>query len=287
MKNNFKRIFGILSIIGLLMLAGCRAKPPEASASARRYDLKGKVVSADKAKMEVVIAHEAIAGYMEPMTMPFTLRDEWVFDVLAPGAAITATLVVDGDRSWLENPTVTQMADAGQPSTEGIEPEVGAEVPDLTLTNQDGRRISLHQYRGRTLILTFIYTRCPLPDYCPLMMRNFAELLPMLPERTELLSISIDPAYDTPAVLRDYGRRHLPPGESFRRWELATGTDEEIRAAAGYFGLGYWQEAGQIIHGLRTAVISPAGRIVSIHRGNEWKPAEIIAELKGQTPVSR
>lgn len=268
-------------ILFAIVLTGCKSSPPEASADAERYDLKGKVVSFDKNKKEVTIAHEAIPGYMDAMTMPFTLRDEWVFDVLAPGATIQATLIVDGGKSWIENPTVTQVADPqlAQNADAGVEPEAGVALPDFSLVNQAGKKIKLSQYRGRTLVLTFIYTRCPLPDYCPLMSSNFAEIRKSMPPNTQLLSISIDPAYDTPQVLREYGLRYLPNEKAFQTWEFATGSAEEVQAVAKFFGLSYWQENDQIIHGLRTAIVSPEGKLVKVYHGNEWKPAEILAAL--------
>jgi len=286
MHKIFTRSSSLLIIILALPLLACRQEaPPTASPNASRYDLRGKVVSFDKARQEVTIAHEAIPGYMEAMTMPFTLNEEWVFDVLTPGAQIQATLVVDGARSWIETPTVTQMSDAPESAgaTPGPEPEPGAELPDFTLVNQDGEKISLQQFRGQYLVLTFIYTRCPLPDYCPLMTRNFGEIGQSIlreSRKTRLLSVTIDPDYDTPPVLKDYGKRYLPEGLSFRQWSYGTGSDEEIRKITGFFGLSYWQENNQIIHGLRTVVISPQGKIVRVFRGNDWRPEEVVALLK-------
>lgn len=283
-------VSGLTVVVMALSLAGCRREePPTASANAARYDLRGKVVAVDKARREVTIAHEAIPGYMEAMTMPFTLNEDWVFDVLTVGSMIQATLIVDGARSWIESPTVTQMAESTGGGTSGApEPEPGAELPDFSLINQDGERIRLSQYRGEQMVLTFIYTRCPLPDYCPLMTRNFGEIgQSLLKEslakgrKTRLLSVTIDPAYDTPAILKDYGKRYLPAGMTFRQWSYATGSDEEIQKIASFFGLSYWQENGQIIHGPRTIVISPEGRIVRIFRGNDWQPEEVVALLGG------
>lgn len=290
MKNYRTHCLPALLFLAVIFLAGCgnREAAPEASANAQRYDLRGKVVSFDKARQQVTIAHEVIPGYMESMTMPFTMHEEWVYDVLAPGATIQATLVVDGAKSWIESPTVTQMADpaAENAAAPAVEPEPGAEVPDFTLVNQEGEKISLQQFRGQPLVLTFIYTRCPLPDYCPLMTRNFGEIGAKLLKASaatgrdaRLLSVTLDPDYDTPPVLKDYGKRFLPAGGSFRQWSYATGSNEEIRKVAEYFGLSYWQENNQIIHGLRTAVISPEGKIVKIFRGNDWRPEEIVALL--------
>ena len=268
------------------LLAGCRHG---ASGNAQRYDLQGTVVSVDARGETVTIAHGEIPGYMEAMTMPFKPKDRWVLDEAKPGNRIQATLVVDGLRSWLENVVLTQEAtDNAAAATSAAEPQPGAEVPDFTLTNQDGKRVTLHDYRGRALVITFIYTRCPLPDYCPLMTDNFAEIVRQIKsdaalyDKTRLLSITVDPEYDTPAVLREYGAKHT--GESgaaaFGHWQFATGKPDEIKQVAAWFGLQYWPEGGQIIHSLRTAVIAPDGKLVKIYRGNDWRPAEVVAALQ-------
>jgi protein SCO1/2 len=274
-----------LLIALVLSLSACREKPPQASDSAKRYEIKGKVVSADKSEHKVTIEHEEIPGYMEAMTMPFTLLDDWAYPELKPGAQIQATLVVDTGRSWLENPVITTVMDSSLAQSEetGIEPKAGAETPDFTLVNQDGKKISLKQYRGRKLLLTFIYTRCPLPDYCPLMTQNFAAIHrevqqnAALKDKTHLLAVSVDPEFDKPAVLREYGARYTP---SFKQWEFASGTAEEVKQIAQFFGLNYWPEKDQIIHGLRTAIIAPDGKVAKVYRGNDWKPEQVLKELE-------
>ena len=275
-------------------LAGCKQKPPEASAGAKRYDLKGKVVSVDRANHKVTIEHEEIRGYMEAMTMPFTLLDDWVYDELAPGAKIEATLIVDTGRTWLENPVVTKIADPSLAQSEetGESPSSGTEAPNFTLVNQDGKKIQFKQYRGRALLLTFIYTRCPLPDYCPLMCQNFVavrqslEKEPALAEKVHMLSITVDPEYDKPRVLREFGARYVGAGkpDAFRRWEFAGGSADEIKAVAKFFGLNYFPEKDQIIHGLRTAILTPDGKVYKVYRGNEWKPEEVVEDLKKLNP---
>ncbi|MCI0524842.1 MAG: SCO family protein, partial [Acidobacteria bacterium] len=206
------------SLIFCLFVSACssESKSPEASNAAQRYEVKGKVVSVDKANHKVNIAHEEIKGYMEAMTMPFTLLDDWVYSELKPGSQIQATLVVDQGRSWLENPVVSNVIDpnlVGRTEESGVEPAAGTATPDFTLVNQDGRKINFNQYRGKALIMTFIYTRCPLPDYCPLMTQNFVTINrelqnnPSLRDKTHLLSVTVDPDYDKPKVLREYGAR--------------------------------------------------------------------------------
>jgi protein SCO1/2 len=280
----------VLAITACAFLAGCGSAPDESRA--QRYELKGKIVSFNKAQQQVVVQHEEVPGFMEAMTMPFTLREDSAFDVMRAGDRIQATLVVDEERTRLENPVITQaiptVAATGTPADAPTEPEIGATVPDAALVNQDGKPIKLQQYRGRTLVLTFIYTRCPLPDYCTLMSNNFAEInreldkSPELRDRAHLLSITLDPAYDTPQVLRSYGAGHTEnyKGEKFENWELATGKPAEIRRVANFFGLIYAQEGEEINHSLRTAVIAPDGKLYKLYRGNEWKPAEILNDLR-------
>ena len=282
--RHFHIIFVAASIsVFTLISNACHSKPPEASAGAKKYDIRGKVVSVDRSSKKVTINHQAIEGYMEAMTMPFTLVDDWAYEHLEPGADIQATLVVDAGRTWLENPVVTSVGPAADTGAVA-EPRPGDEVPNLELVNDQGHKIHLHDFHGKNLVVTFIYTRCPLPDYCPLMTSNFAELNrlldkePALASRTRLLSITVDPEYDTPRVLHAYRTRHAP--DSAARWEFATGTAEQVRAVAQFFGLSYWQEKDQIIHSLRTSVIAPDGRVKKVIHGNEWKPKDILSELE-------
>ena len=238
----------------------------------------------------MTVDHEDIKDFMEGMTMPFTVRDEWAFSVLAPGDQITATLVVDGTESWLENIIIiksnTEPGAKGSPGAVGA--NTGDEVPDFALVNQNNQPIRTGQYRGKAVLLTFIYTRCPIPEYCTLMSNNFSQIerelqkLGSLHEKTRLLSVSIDPEYDTPAVLRSYGASHTGRygDETFSHWEFATGTKEQVKEVAQFFGLQYYPEKDQIIHGLRTIIIAPDGKVAKVYRGNEWKPAEVLEDLR-------
>ena len=278
----------LLVIIALLLLtaAGCRKD----TSNQKRYDLTGKVLTIEPDKHLITVAHEEIKDYMPAMTMPFTLREDWPFKVLANGDQITATLVVDGTEFWLENIVITQQsADTNAPGPGGVvEAKDGAEVPDYGLTNQSDQPIHLAQYRGKTLLLTFIYTRCPIPDYCTLMSQNFAQIEselakdPELYKKTHLLSISIDPDYDTPAVLRSYGAAHTGKytDEKFAHWEFATGTKDQVKGIAQFFGLRYFADQDQIVHGLRTVIINPEGKVAKVYRDNSWKPDEVVAELR-------
>jgi protein SCO1/2 len=292
-KTTGKSVRGVLQILvatACAFLIGCSAPPDESRL--QRYELKGKIVSFNKAQQQVVIRHEEVPGFMEAMTMPFTLREEAAFDVMRAGDEIQATLVVDNERTRLENPIITQAipgaAATPTPGDGPTEPEIGANAPDAKLVNQNGKQINLRQYRGRSLVITFIYTRCPLPDYCTLMSKNFAEIerelnkTPELRERAHLLSITLDPAYDTPQVLRSYGAAHTEnyQSEKFEGWEFATGKPEEIRRVANFFGLLYKQEGEQIDHSLRTAILDPDGKLYKLYRSNEWKPVEVLNDLR-------
>ncbi|MBA3512810.1 MAG: SCO family protein [Pyrinomonadaceae bacterium] len=276
----------LLLLIALLALAGCRRD----NSNAKHYELKGKVLTVEKDKHLVTVSHEEIKGFMDAMTMPFTVRDEWVFDQAGAGDQITATLVVDGAESWLENVVIIKSnAEPGIKASPGaVGANTGDEVPDFALVNQDNEPIRTGQYKGKALLLTFIYTRCPIPEYCTLMSNNFSSVdrelqkQPELHRKTRLLSISIDPSYDTPAVLRSYGASHTGRfgDETFSHWAFATGTREQVKEVAQFFGLQYYPEKDQILHGLRTAIIAPNGKVHKVYRGNEWKPEEVLKDIE-------
>jgi len=274
-------------ILALLLICLCVTMSCRRSNEVR-YDLKGKVVEVEPDKHLVTVSHEEIKGYMPAMTMPYTVHNDADLKILAPDDQITATLVVDGSEMWLEDLIITrQSANPAALATMKIA-QPGDEVPNFSLRNQNNREIHMKDYRGKTLLLTFIYTRCPVPEYCTLMSNNFAQIDrvlgqdPSLYEKTHLLSISMDPSYDTPEVLRSYGAAHTEryEKETFAHWEFAGGTSEQVKAIAQFFGLTYFPEKDQIIHGLRTAIITPEGKVAKIYTGNEWKPDEVIQEMK-------
>ncbi len=180
---------------------------------------------------------------------------------------------------------------AGQPeskqSSEFHLPKLGEEVPDFALVNQDGKRVRFRHYRGKAVLLTFIYTRCPLPDYCPRMSSNFAEIIQTLRReesvyaRTHFLSISFDPTYDTPKVLRAYGAPYARENgkPAFNHWEFAFVPHSELKEVVAFFGLTYWEEQNQIAHSMSTALISPEGKLYRWYPGNEWKTADVLGDL--------
>jgi len=282
-----RRLLPLLLAIGCLA-PGCRREA--AGPGATRYPITGSVVELDAARRTLTLAHEEIPGFMPAMTMPFVVleRDAALLGTTAPGDSVSAVLVVRDSRYWLEELVVTKPRVAvALPEGRAAprEPQPGDPVPDVALVDQDGRSLRTSDYRGRALGLTFVFTRCPLPDFCPFLMRGFAraheQLLadPALARRTALLTVSFDVEHDTPAVLLEYGRpfqRSRPP---FTHWRLATGQRAAIRELGAALGLEFLDEEGSFTHNLRTAAIGPDGRLLRLFRGNDWHPEELVAEL--------
>jgi protein SCO1 len=277
-----KSCLALLPLLLVICLSSCSSK---SAVEPRHFDIHGKVVSVDPQNSQVTIAHEDIPGFMTAMTMSFKVKDRWVLDAAKPGDHINATLTV-GDETFLEAVTITQTTGENLTSGGLREPQVGDQVPDFKFVNQAGKTVALHQFRGRPVLLTFIYTRCPLPDYCIRMSNNFAEVARTLKSaglysNAELLSISIDPQHDTPKVLSEYGRRYaadLDP--KFANWQFLSADAEATRKAAQWFGLSYVEENNQIVHSLRTVLIGPDGKIAALYRGNDWKPSDAGEKMK-------
>ena len=255
----------------------------------RRYDFKGNVVSVDAEHGMVTVDHDAIGDFMGAMTMPFPVKDEWAFKYLEPGNRLTAEFVVRGNEYWLEKLVISE-APAPLDAASVPPARIGEAVPNVELVNQDGKPIHIADYSGKALLITFIYTRCPLADFCPRMTSQFSALERMLKEepalydRTHLVSISFDPAYDTPEVLRRYAldEAHVT-ADAFAHWELATGSPDSIRELADFLDLEYGGEDEMIMHNLRTAVIAPDGTLSELFTGNSWKPDDVLKTLRGMS----
>jgi protein SCO1/2 len=266
-----------------------------AGPNAKRYDLKGIVVSVNKEKKEASIKHEKIEGFMDAMTMDFPIKEDWVWGVLSEGAEIQADLVVDNEsgKFWLENPRIvaSTVSEKAPPIREDVA-AIGKKIVDFTLTDQDGKSISPKDFEGKAWAITFIYTNCPLPNYCILMSKNFSDLANKLAgdetlrNKIGLLSISFDPAKDTPAKLKQYGIGYLgkeSKAADFSVWKLAVGDDEKVRKIADFFGLRYEvdsQNKTEFNHSLRTIVIGPDGTVRKVFSGNDWKVDDLLSELK-------
>lgn len=258
----------------------------------KQYPFTGRVVSIDKESNSALIDGDAVPGFMEAMAMPYKVKPPETLAQLATGDSISAQVVVVRDPNsdapldyWLENVKVVKHT--GSPAAPSANsphiPKPGEPVPDFSFTNQSGRRISLKQYRGQILLVTFIYTRCPFSDFCPRMSSNFAEIYKQLATNsslahTRLLSISFDPEHDTPAILRDYGYSvaHTHDPALFQRWQFAAPRSADLPRLADFFALTVKPENGVITHNLSTAVIGPDGKIVGWYHGNDWQPSDLI-----------
>jgi protein SCO1/2 len=287
---------GLLCLLSLLSAVSCHqsAQPTPSQGvapAAQRRPLKGKVVSLDQKTATANIDAEAIDGFMDAMTMAYSVQPATVLGRLSPGDAISAVVVVEGNKYWLENVVVTQPAKAGlRPPTNTLHiPSPREPVPDFELINQTGQPISLARYRGKALLVTFIYVRCPFPDYCPRVSAAFAQINrelrthAALYRQTHLLSISIDPGHDTPKELRNYG---FACGGSkqpalFDHWEFAVPRAAQLPEIANFFGLTIADDGGLITHSLSTAVIGPDGRIYRWYSGSDWQPADLIKDAAG------
>jgi protein SCO1 len=279
--------------IFLLLLLGsglaCKRSETSREQTAKRYAFKGKVVSIDKNAGAANISNEPIPGFMDSMVMSYTMKPASTLSQLQPGDSITADVVVEADKYWLEKVKVVghSAVPPGKPVSSVHVPSPGDDVPDFKLVNQNGKSISLHQYRGQTVLLTLIYTRCPFPDFCPRVSHEFAEIDKRVradPGRfgkTHLLSISFDPAHDTPHVLRKYGFSCAGSKDPsiFKHWEFAAVPQTELPSFADYFALTYEVENGLITHSLSTAVISADGKIFKWYHGADWSAADLLQDL--------
>jgi protein SCO1 len=286
------------SLLALLIITGCHSgtkadQQSTSNSSFKVYKLRGKVVSANPTTGEVTLAHDAIPGFMEAMTMPYKLKDPGILSELHPGDVLTADLFVSqgSDASvFLDHIDIVAQAKPDyRPTVLYHVPEPGDKVPDFKLRNQDGREIHLNQFRGQTLLLTFIYTRCPLPNFCPLVTRNFAAIHqqlasdPALYAKTHLLCVSFDPDHDTPARLRAYGATYIGSDDknAFAHWDFAVPTKPELLEMAKYFDVGITPGPDDTItHTLSTTLIDPQGKVVQFYPGNEWTPQQVLSDVK-------
>ena len=285
-------------LFAISALAGCHSSSTQASqggadSSVTVYHLRGKVVSTDVPHGIVVVDHEAIPGFMDAMTMPYQLKDPTIASELHPGDTITADVLVSKSSEetvMLDHiDVIAQGRPDYKPTVFYHVPAPGDVVPDFVLRNQDGRVIHLSQFRGKTLLLTFIYTRCPLPNFCPLITHNFAVIdqqlaaSPALFAKTHLLCISFDPEHDTPARLRAYGAQYIgsEAKDAFVHWDFAVPTKPELLELAKYFDVGITPGPDETItHTMSTTLIGPHGKVEQFYPGNEWTPEQVVADVK-------
>ena len=272
-------------LVFALTLGGCSSKPQQAG---RRYHLKGKVVSINQDSGSVVVDAEAIPGFMDAMAMPYPVGERGELGKLGPGDEITADVVVTDAGDHLENIVITKKGGGAKtPPTGNLhQPQPGDRAADFAFTNQDGKRLHFSSFRGSVVLMTFIYTRCPFSDYCPRVSRNFANIYAALRadrslySKTHLLSLSFDPAYDSPDVLRRYAASFAPSirTSALDRWELASVRPIELDRIVNFFGV-YRDLAEQpLTHSQSTSVISPDGAIYKWYADSDWKPEDLIED---------
>lgn len=288
-KGTFSQ-FRFRVVIGLvLVILGCGGKKEEARVDLVTFPLKGEVVSVETERHRVTIAHEEIPNYMMAMTMPFKVKDTTLLLNLQPGDSVQGTLAVSRTESWLEGLTVIGK---GEPSRTMSAEDIkflrtfkeGEPLPDYPLLNQENKRVRLSEFRGKVVALTFVYTRCPIPEFCIRMSDHFSRIQKALSRELSLrgqwhlLTISFDPAYDTPAVLKRYGQTYAA---DFTTWSFVTGKLEDLHSLADGLGLAFQSDQGGLIaHNLRTILIDPNGNLAKVVQGNEWTPEEIVTEIK-------
>jgi protein SCO1 len=282
------RTFAVTFLIALLLVScGRQEQKPTDLVT---FPLRGEVVGIDTAKRVVTIAHEAIPDYMNAMVMPFRIKDPALLRGIAIGDSVGATLAVSRTESWLETLRVLRKGEHLEAApAEDVEFKhlfrKGTLPPNETFVNQDAKPVRLSDFKGKAVALTFIYTRCPLPDFCIRMSEQFRQLQklllnePALSGKWHLVSVSFDPKYDRPPVLKQYGRNY---GADFSTWDFLSDPDtsgQMLQRFADGFGLTYLPEEGTFTHNLRTAILDTEGRLVKVIVGNEWKPEEVVREM--------
>jgi protein SCO1 len=278
------------SVCLAVLAAACGAGKPDQ----RSFTLQGQVISIDRTRQLAVVKHEEIKNFMPAMTMPYEVEDASALDTLAPGDLINATLVVFTNGAHLtaikkvgtaplEQPAAKEPSPSASSGFELLKP--GEAVPDGSFVDQGGKKRRFSDFRGSTVALTFIYTRCPIATFCPLMDRHFASLQKDLEadpglKDVRLVTVSFDPITDTPAVLTRHAKSL---GADLKRWTFLTGDRDDVDQFAARFGVSIARsmtDQRDITHNLRTAVIDGDGKLVKSYTGNEWKPEQLLADLK-------
>jgi protein SCO1/2 len=296
MRTRLSCVLLFVAMTTLATITGCHgtANSPTIKSASQQYPMRGTVISTDPANGEALLKHDFIPGLMPAMTMPYRLENPSVLSELHPGDVITATLLADHDAAGPTNlrlsniDIIAQARPDNKPLVDYHVPTKNDSVPNFTLLNQSGHTIDLKQFRGKVVLMTFIYTRCPLADYCPRISRAFADIDktlqsdPALYKNTHLLTVSFDPTYDTPKVLRSYGGAYTGNyiNETFKHWDFAAPSVAELPKMEQFFGVGVTPgENGTLQHSLSTVVIGKDGKIVAYYPTNDWTSAEVLSAI--------
>jgi len=283
----------LLAAFVALALLAC-GRSTNSDEKAEHYDTRGVVRGFSPDRSTIEIQHENIPGFMPSMTMPFVTRNPRETVDLKIGDAILFRMTVTQKDFWIENVKKIRredvhVAEPKRASTVSAEHDArlkeGDKMPRFSLTNQNDERISLDTFRGQAFVLTFVFTRCPVPNFCPRMSNNFEELQTAIKTgsgtlaKTHLLSITLDPGYDTPKVLSEYAGFHHADRQI---WTFATGDEKEIDSLTRAFSVYRQNEGGTLSHGLATALVDEDGLIERIWRGNAWTAGEVTAAIQAE-----
>lgn len=273
----------------VLLLQSCGRSGPETSGE-QVFEVKGIVQSVKEDRSGAIIHHEAIPDYMAEMVMALDVKDAAELDGINVGDAIRFRMHATDEGHWISDVVRTATDQKViEPEVPAVEVDtsvfVGKTLPNVPLTSQDGETRGLLDFRGKAVALTFIFTRCSLPDYCPLMSSNFRALQTKLAEQErlagkwQLVSVSFDPAFDTPAVLGQYASRLSADPEA---WSFMVGDEESTSRLAKSVGLRYQaqEDPSVISHNLRTLILGPDGRIARLWVGNEWTSDELVEVME-------
>ena len=282
-----------------LLATGCKQSTEKLQAGTETYSIKGTILAVDGERGEITLQHEAIPGFMGAMTMPYKLLYGNSTSELHRGDVIRARLLVDKlPDGGYRNSRLDELAVLGQakpnfkPQSNYHVPTEGDLVPDFKLTNQDGRPVTISTFHGKALLITFIYTRCPMDDFSPKMSRNFAAIDqalqrdPATSGQTRLLSLSFDPAFDTPQVLRAYGSTYTGK-RGFNHWQFAAPSADTLPTVEHYFNLGATGSGASLTHSLSTVLVAPNGRVAAWYPGSEWSPEEVVTKMKALVSPSQ
>ena len=293
-RVDMRQIFTGLFVVALACaVASCTGNTSGGPPSGTQiFSVTGVVKELKPDGRSVVIEHETIPNYMQKMTMPFEVRDTNQLAGLNPGDQITFRLLVTEKDGWIDRLTKIGSTNISERPSDPfrrvrfVEPlNVGDPLPDYAFTNELGRVVHLADFKGNALAFTFIFTRCPFPNFCPRMSSNFADAYKQLasadgPKNWRLLSISFDPEYDRPEVLKSYAKRYQ---YDTNHWSFATGALIDIDALTEQFGLMFPREGAGFNHNLRTVVVDAQGKVQKVFIGNEWKVEELVAEMDKAT----
>lgn len=281
----------LITLLAVLLAPACgdrSAREVADDPSLRIFAVQGVVQSAMDDPTMLLIDHEEIPDFMPRMIMPFRVHDPAEFEGLEPGMVVTLDFHVTDSDSWAANVhatgetgPITYQPDRGAAALLGV----GDSLPDHEFLDENGTPVRLSDFRGLPLALTFVFSRCPVPEYCPRMMSHFAAVVrtlesdPDAPEAYRLLTISFDSENDTPETMNAWGAAfgHEPDGP----WRLLTTPDDSvIDALAEQVGLRFGEANGTLQHNLRTLVLDREGVIRALHTDENWTVEQLVAELK-------